>query len=101
MNLRKYAQGKPCMIRLPGCIDDANHETTVLCHYRDSSTGMGKKEEDLVSAWGCASCHAVVDGRSACKDGSGIWANHEVAYEFMKAIIRTQRELIKGGVVTW
>jgi hypothetical protein len=62
MNLRKLAQGKPCMIRSPLC--NYNPDTTVLAHWRDSSTGMGKKEGDLVGAWACSECHDLIDGRN-------------------------------------
>ena len=92
MNLRKYAQGKPCMIRLPGCTGIA--EETVLCHYRDSSTGMGQKENDLIGAWGCSHCHDVVDGRRNYEwiDPAG------TGHAFLQAIIRTQQQLIRDGV---
>jgi len=92
MNLRKYAQGKPCMVRLPGC--NGGGETTVLAHYRDSSTGMGKKEADQLGAWACCYCHSVVDGRIMTD-----WHKEEVDNAFLKAIIRTQRELIREGVI--
>lgn len=60
--LRKLAQGKPCMIRLPGC--DGGGETTVLAHYRMSGyCGTGIKPPDLMGAWACDSCHAIADGR--------------------------------------
>jgi len=96
MNLRKYAQGKPCMIRLPGCLP--GDDTVVLCHWRDSSTGMGQKENDLIGAWGCASCHDIMDGRKRCKDGLGYWSGPMVREEIYKAIIRTQQQLIRDGV---
>ena len=99
MNLRKYAQGNPCMIRLPGC--SANPEETVLCHYRDSSTGFGRKEPDLIGAWGCASCHAAVDGRRRVVDGNGEWTREAVQIAFQEAIFRTQRELIKDNKIKW
>lgn len=63
MNLRKYAQGKPCMIRLPG-ICNRDNATTVLCHERVIDlSGAGIKAPDFFAAWGCSCCHDVVDGR--------------------------------------
>ena len=98
-DLRKYAYNKPCQIRLPGCIDGPGHETTVLCHWRDSSTGMGQKENDLLGAWGCKACHDAVDGRRKM-DGylRNRW-DEEKAH--LEAIIRTQKELIKDGIIKW
>lgn len=60
-DLRKLAEGRQCMIRLPGC--DGGGETSVLAHYRMPGTGMGRKPPDLCGAWACANCHDIVDGR--------------------------------------
>lgn len=95
MNLRKYAQNKPCQIRLPGC--DGGGETTVLCHWRDACTGMGAKEADVIAAWGCVYCHSAVDGRMQI-DG---WTSEQIRTAFLKAIIRTQRELIRSDILKW
>ena len=84
------------MIRLPGC--DGGGETTVLCHYRDSSTGMGQKENDLIGAWGCSHCHDVVDGRTLFKRPGAI-SKEAINTVFLEAIIRTQREIIRMGVI--
>ncbi len=63
MNLREYAKGKPCMIRLVG-ICNRDDTTTVLCHERVSGlSGAGLKSPDFFAAWGCSCCHDVVDGR--------------------------------------
>lgn len=63
MNLREYAKGKPCMIRLIG-ICNRDDSTTVLCHERVIDlSGAGIKAPDFFGSWGCACCHDVVDGR--------------------------------------
>lgn len=95
-NLRKYAAGKQCMIRLPGCRWDEGY--TVLAHWRDSSTGIGKKEPDLVGAWACDVCHAYVDGRTQPPEG---WSLMDVREAFLLGIIRTIKQLIREGVVKW
>jgi Protein of unknown function (DUF1364) len=63
--IRKSARGEECTIRLPG-ICDGGGETTVLCHSNKlvDGKGMGIKASDLRAAYGCASCHAVLDGRA-------------------------------------
>lgn len=96
MNLRKHAQGKQCMIRLPGC--HHNDETTVLCHHRSSTTGMGQKEPDVIGAWGCVNCHAVVDGKLPPPEG---WTKKDVAAAFAEAIFRTQKELVETQILKW
>lgn len=95
MNLRNYAKGNPCMVRTPLC--NGNTETTVLAHWRDGSTGMGKKEQDLAASWCCSACHDVIDGRNK---------NHPYEYEqvrtwHLEGIIRTQKELVKAGIIKW
>lgn len=74
MNLRNYARGMPCMIRMPG-VCNGDPDTTVLCHLRMSGiSGMGMKANDLLGAWGCSACHKYVDthgidGRTALLEG--------------------------------
>lgn len=74
MNLRNYARGMPCQIRMPG-VCNGDPETTVLCHLRMSGiSGMGLKANDLLGAWGCSACHQYVDthgidGRTALLEG--------------------------------
>jgi hypothetical protein len=64
MNLRKAAQGRPCMVRLPD-ICNHNPETTVLAHIRMAGiSGMGIKADDLLGAWACSACHDAIDRRS-------------------------------------
>lgn len=65
LDLRKFAKGKPCQVRIPGvCNFDA--ETTVLAHIRRGGVGgLGKKPPDLCGVHACSSCHDVIDGRVA------------------------------------
>jgi hypothetical protein len=62
MNLREWARGQPCQVRLIGC--DGGVATTVLAHLRRASTaGVGQKPPDLCAVIACAYCHDVIDGR--------------------------------------
>jgi len=93
MDLRKFARGKPCMIRLPGCNYDRH--TTVLCHYRLSGySGMGMKPPDIMGAWGCSECHARVDGRIKTEHDEKI-----VRLAHAEGVIRTVAELWKDGKI--
>lgn len=74
MNLRNFARGMPCQIRMPG-VCNGDPDTTVLCHLRMIGiSGMGMKANDLLGAWGCSDCHRYVDthgidGRTALLEG--------------------------------
>ena len=91
MDLRKLAQGKPCMVRLQGC--NGNRETTVLAHYRLSGyAGMGTKPDDFAfGAWACSACHDIVDGRVIKSDH----AREIVRLAHAEGCLRTQAELRK------
>lgn len=98
MNLRKYAKGQECQIRLPECDPGPDNETVVLCHNRNSETGTGMKEPDLLGAWGCHSCHDIVDGKTRPPDG---FEGRDIDIAFFEAILRTQKILIQRGIVNW
>ena len=92
-DLRDYARDKPCMVRSPICNGDT--QTTVLAHVRQIGiSGMGLKAPDLLGAWACSECHRYVDqlvhGGRADRD-----------LLMLKAVMRTQAQLIKDEVVRW
>ena len=63
MNLREFARGQECDLRISGV---CSYDTTkvVLCHLPTSNlAGMGQKMPDEVSCHGCFECHQVIDGR--------------------------------------
>lgn len=78
---RKIARGKPCMVRLHGC--DGGGETTVLAHYRLAGT-----------AWCCARCHDIIDGRVKAPSG---YSRNDVRLAHCEGVIRTLYELDKMG----
>ena len=92
--LRKQAQDRPCMVRLPGI---CNHDksTTVLAHIRlPGISGMGMKSPDLIGAWACSSCHDTIDRR----------ANTDLDRDFVRlahleGMARTINELCKEGLL--
>ena len=89
----KSARGKPCQIRIPGvCRPAPDNETTVLCHLNGG--GMATKNLSIHGAYGCSSCHDVIDGRVQTQLGSTnikLW-HHE-------GVIRTQSIMVKEGVL--
>lgn len=87
VNLRNFAKGQDCMVRLPS-ICNFNPETTVLAHVRQN-TGIGQKAPDLLGAWCCSSCHAAAD------------SDRSHRLDFLEGVIRTQSALIAAGKVKW
>ena len=68
MNLRKFARGKECQLRLPG-ICNFDTATTVLAHVRRGGVaGMGQKPPDICGIHSCSDCHDAMDGRSSWKN---------------------------------
>jgi len=90
---RRMAKGQPCLIRLPNC--SGGGDDTVLCHYRLSGySGTGLKPPDCMGAFGCMSCHSVVDGRSPIPEG---YTRETVRLAHAEGCLRTQA-LIQGEV---
>ncbi len=94
MNLRKLAKGRDCLIRVPGyCCGD--RETVVGCHVRlPGISGMGTKADDLFIAWGCHTCHAIVDGQQRSP-----FTAHERDLMLLEGMVRTQAVLLKEGAI--
>jgi len=81
------------MVRVPG-ICNGDDTTTVLAHLNNQQFRHGPKAHDLHGAWACSDCHAWLDGgyvHGYARDTRDLWH-----YE---AVIRTQLELIKEGIL--
>ena len=87
----KSARGQECQIRIPG-VCNHNPETTVLCHL--SGGGMGAKVPDIHGAYGCSSCHDVIDFRV----GYG-WTCDQIRLAHHEGVIRTQNLMIEAGIL--
>lgn len=62
--VRDFARGQACTLRLDGC--DGGGETTVLAHIRRFGwAGISQKPHDFLAVHACASCHDLLDSRSA------------------------------------
>ena len=95
MNLRKEAKGRECQIRMAG-VCNFNPDTTVLCHLPGG--GMGMKQHDLFGAWGCSSCHDVVDGRTETLN-SQYYSVCEITLWHYEGMKRTQEILLNEGKI--
>lgn len=92
-NLRKEAEGRECMIRIPS-VCNGDPATTVLAHLNGG--GMAMKRPDTSGAWACSSCHDHVDGRVTT-----MYYKSELAMMFHEGVIRTQEQLIAEGKIKW
>lgn len=90
--ITKSAKGEECQIRIPGACN-FNEETTVFCHL--GGGGMGMKRKDIHGAYGCSSCHDVVDFRRATDTSS--W--QDVQIFFYEGVFRTQEILLEKGLI--
>ena len=89
----KSARGEECTLRIyPYC--NGNPETTVLCHAPSDDKGMGIKSPDWWGAYGCSSCHDVIDGRTAT--GFSVAEKNNL---HMDGIYRTQKRMIEKGLI--
>lgn len=88
------AKGEECVINIAG-VCQYNSETTVFVHFPDESHGMAIKADDISGAFGCDSCHGIVDRRD------GRWKSFESDRDFYmrRAQTRTIRRLIEKGVL--
>lgn len=92
MNLRKFAEGKPCMVRLPA-ICSGDPAETVLAHVRLSGiSGAGLKAPDLLGAWCCSRCHEVTERKKM---------DDRIQRYFYEGVMRTQNELLIRDMVKW
>jgi hypothetical protein len=92
--LTKHARGQDCQIRYPG-ICNHNPETVVACHLPSPMKGIGKKSEDLHIAFGCSSCHDVLDGRNNNHE----WDRNTILLWGYEGMVRTQLILKDAGLI--
>lgn len=93
MNLRAYAQGHSCYLRLPGCSHDPAR--TVLAHLRRGGVaGGGQKPPDIIGLPLDSYCHDVVDGRVKTN-----LSRVEIDAELLRAYVQWLAYLWVNGIV--
>lgn len=66
--IRRSAQGKPCLLRIPG-VCQGGTETTVHAHLRMAGGGgIGQKPVDYAGVRACHPCHDWLDRRNRAAD---------------------------------
>lgn len=95
-DLRQYARGKQCSIRVPEYCN-FNPETTVWCHIRlIGVSGFGIKAPDVLGAFGCSACHDVVDGRTKTD-----YTHAELRLMHLEGMARSQAWLVSEEILRW
>lgn len=96
MDLRKYARGKDCDIRIAGRCR-GQPEYSVWCHVRMIGiTGMGLKAPDVLGCVGCDICHGIVDGQIKDMYGPG-----ERRLFLLEGVMRRQAKLVEEEILQW
>lgn len=62
--LLDLAEGKRCLLLVAEGCRGADGQTTVACH-QNQGKGMGLKQSDAKSVWGCGPCHQWLDQSGA------------------------------------
>ena len=93
--IQKFAQGKPCHLRVPGiCRTTPENEDVVLAHAPYPGRG-GTRLHDWWGCPACMQCHDAVDGRGGTYLGDGML----VLSHWMPAIHEWQARLIEHGLL--
>lgn len=93
MNLRDFAAGKSCFLRLPGCSHDPAQ--TVLAHIRRGGiAGRGQKPADICAVPLDDFCHSVVDGRIKSE-----YTREQIDAELLRALVQWQSYLWQQGYI--
>jgi len=90
--IRNSARGKPCQMRIKGCMPD--NETVVLAHL--NGAGLGLKSLDIHGAYLCYNCHDIYDGR---KQADPPYDPDLLELEMLRAVINTQKILDQEGLL--
>jgi len=90
--ITKSARGEPCTVRLDGCYSGPENETVVCAHLCNGSYGM--KALDIHSAYCCASCHDILDGRKPSE-----YTKEFLLLSHLMGMKRTQEILVGKGLL--
>lgn len=88
----KSAKDQDCTVNYPGC--SFQDGTIRFAHLRDNTTGYGTKEQNIHGAYACQHCEDIYSGLK----NIGLPAM-SIDLHFLEAIIKTQKKMIKNGVL--
>ncbi len=86
------ARDQDCTLNILG-VCNFDPATVVFCHFPDESHGYSRKSDDISGGFGCAKCHAVVDGLK-CEE-----FQVRKDWYLRRSQTRTLRKLFEMGVI--
>lgn len=101
--IMRAAEGSPCTLRIASFIPGkkcSGPETTVACHLPVWGKGVSTKVTDMAAAFGCATCHAILDGID--QDARRYLEHHyknAVLERMLHGLTETHALLIQRGVI--
>ena len=100
--LMASARGQPCSLRIASFIglQCSGTETVVGCHLPVTGRGVATKATDLAVAFGCQTCHDILDGRNH-NALAVIREKYPAALGFrlLDALVETQARLVGMGIL--
>ena len=97
------ASGQPCSLRIASFIglSCSGTETVVGCHLPVTGRGVATKATDLAVAFGCQTCHDILDGRNQ-NALAVIREKYPAALGFrlLDALVETQARLVGMGLIS-
>ena len=91
--IRQSARMRDCQLQIyPYC--NQNPETTVLCHLPSEDKGWSLKSPDWWAAYGCSTCHDIIDGRMKTD-----LSKEEIHRCMMRGLYRTQKIMFEEGIL--
>lgn len=101
--LMASASGQPCSLRIAGFVGlrCSGTDTTVGCHLPVTGRGVSIKATDLAVAFGCLTCHDILDGRNP-KARATIMDRYPAAFyeRLLNALVETQARLVGMGLIS-
>lgn len=102
--IMRSARGMPCTLRIASYVPGlkcSGPETTVVAHMPCGwGKGMSTKVTDMAGAYGCQTCHDIVDGRmSEALDYLFINHGSMVLQRYLSALTETHALMIQQGII--
>jgi len=101
--IMQAANGQPCSLRIASFVglQCSGSHTVVGCHLPVVGRGVSTKATDLAVAFGCQTCHDILDGRNQNAQAVIIdkYAT-ALATRLLNALVETQARLVGMGIIT-
>ena len=101
--IMQAANGQPCSLRIASFVglSCAPDSTVVGCHLPVIGRGVSTKATDLAVAFGCQTCHDILDGRN--QNAQAVIIDKyaaALATRLLNALVETQARLVGMGIIS-